>query len=161
MTRDASTRVVGCFAFTSPIDIVCDGDACVVAHSETAMRSYLKLRRSNSGAGPRIKKTRFGEIVAGLQLGGAYAFDEAAYSRFRPLAEGMGVNLAPQDFTGPAPSSTGVRRVRIQVVGPARGEPVSETPASRWWSWRRWFGRSARSTWGARRCRDCGRLVPP
>ena len=38
MTRDAYTRVVGYFAFTSPIDIVCDGDACVVAHSEAAMR---------------------------------------------------------------------------------------------------------------------------
>lgn len=132
MTRDAHTRVIGYFATTSPVHVVCDGDACVVAGSEAAMRKYLKRTCNRSGGRIRIRKTRFGEIAAGLQLGGAYAFDEAAYNRLRPLADGVGVSLAPQDFSDPDPSSTGVRLVHLRTVASAPCEPGCETPESRW-----------------------------
>jgi len=105
MTRDAYTRVVGDFAIASPIDVVCDGDAGVVAHSESAMGSYLKLTRSNSGGGPRIKKTRFGEIVAGLPL----ALHPPSGGIADPSRAPRGLRaLAPQPAArGPRPAISG------------------------------------------------------
>ena len=81
MARDDDTRVVGYFAYTPPMNAVCDGDACVIAGSESAMKEYLESMTSGSLERSRIKKTRFGEILKGLQLGAAYAFDEESYNR--------------------------------------------------------------------------------
>lgn len=46
-----------------------------------------------------IRKTRFGEIMRGLNLGAAYAFDEASYGRFLPLGRAAGLALADADFS--------------------------------------------------------------
>jgi hypothetical protein len=45
-----------------------------------------------------IRKTRFGEILDGVSVGAAYAFDEQAYSRFLPLARAAGLSAAEADF---------------------------------------------------------------
>ncbi len=60
------------------------------------MRAYL----SQMGVGGRhtIRKTRFGEIMRGLRLGAAYAFDEESYGRFLPLGRAAGLALAAADF---------------------------------------------------------------
>jgi len=79
------------------------------------MKRYVEAIVSGSLKGTRIKKTRFGEILKGLDLGAAYAFDEEAYSRFDPLAERAGLPMTPQDFSGPSP--TGVHFVRIHLAG--------------------------------------------
>jgi hypothetical protein len=94
---------------------VCDGDACVIAGSEARMKRYVEAIVSGSFKETRIKKTRFGEILKGLKLGGAYAFDEEAYNRFHPLAKKAGLPITPQDFSGPTP--TGMHFVRIQLGG--------------------------------------------
>lgn len=61
------------------------------------MRAYL----SEQGASKRhtIRKTRFGEIMQGLGLGAAYAFDEESYGRFLPLGRAAGLGLADADFS--------------------------------------------------------------
>ncbi len=87
MARDDDTRVIGYFAYTPPMYVVCDGDACIIAGSEAGMKRYIEAMVSGSLKGTRIKKTRFGEILKGLELGAAYAFDEEAYNRFHPLAK--------------------------------------------------------------------------
>lgn len=46
-----------------------------------------------------IRKTRFGEIMRGLSLGAAYAFDEVAYGRFLPLGRAAGLALSDADFS--------------------------------------------------------------
>lgn len=115
MSRDDDTRVIGYLAYTPPMHAVCDGDARVIAGSESAMKEYMEATTSGPLEQTRIKKTRFGEILKGLELGGAYAFDEPSYHRFQPLAKKVGVPLSPQDFSGPSP--TGMHFVRIQVVG--------------------------------------------
>jgi hypothetical protein len=107
--------VIGDFAYTPPVHAVCDGDACVIAGSEARMKRYVEAIASGSFKETRIKKTRFGEILKGLKLGGAYAFDEEAYKRFHPLAEKAGLPMTPQDFSGPSP--TGMHFVRIQLAG--------------------------------------------
>ena len=110
----------------------------------------MKPVPGDGGGRAQIRKTRFGEIAAGLQLGGAYAFDEAAYNRFRPLAEGEGVSLPSQDSSGPDPSPTGVRLMHIQAADLARCKPGGTTPKGRWWHRRRWIGGSEQALKGYR-----------
>ncbi len=78
------------------------------------MKGYLETTTAGSRERTRIKKTRFGEILNGLELGAAYAFDKESYSRFQPLAKKAGVPVSPQDFSGTSP--TGMHFVRVQVV---------------------------------------------
>jgi hypothetical protein len=109
--RDA--KVIGYFAYTSPSEVVCDGDACVIAGSEASMKAYLVALGSGQPTSHTIGKTRFGEIIMrGVRLGAAYAFDEGAYNRFYPLAKREGLSLGPEDFS---PTATGRHFVKVQV----------------------------------------------
>jgi hypothetical protein len=93
------TKVIGYFAYSSPMQVVCtDVDACVIAGSSTAMREYAAEIDPHGASKTTVKKTRFGDILRGLELGGAYAFDEESYSRFYPLALDAGIPVAPADF---------------------------------------------------------------
>lgn len=93
------TKVVGYFAYLSPTEVVCsDVDACVVSGSIEAMRAYLVEVDPRSAFTATVKKTRFGEIRRGLELGAAYAFDRESYARFYPLAAEAGLPVADADF---------------------------------------------------------------
>ena len=90
------SKVIGYFAYSTPQAVVCTGKGCVISGSESGMRKYL----SELGARGRhtVRKTRFGEIMQGLSLGAAYAFDEESYGRFLPLGREAGLALADADF---------------------------------------------------------------
>ena len=105
MSIDIESKVIGYFAFLSPMEVICDGDACVIAGSEQAMNNYLESVSPESLNSVIIKKTRLSEIIRGMQHGAPYAFDEAAYNRFYPLANRMGFNLKQEDFS--VPTETG------------------------------------------------------
>jgi len=51
----------------------------------------------------KIIKTRFGEIVSGMRMGGVYSFDEEAYGRFLTLAREEGIGFEDVDFTPDRP----------------------------------------------------------
>jgi len=99
MPYDIDGKVIGHFAFSSPMGVICDGDACVISGSEEAMRNYIKSALSESSKAVTIKKTRFSEIIQGMKKGAPYAFDEQSYNRFYPLANKIGFNLKEEDFT--------------------------------------------------------------
>ncbi len=61
------------------------------------MRQHLL--EIGSQARHTIRKTRFGEIMRGLSLGAAYAFDEESYGRFLPLGREAGLALSDADFS--------------------------------------------------------------
>ena len=92
------TRVIGYVAFFSATDLLCtDTEACVVSGSSEAMDQYLaELGRRTADVS--VRKTRFVDILNGLQLGGAYAFDSGSYGRFYPLAREAGLDVRPADF---------------------------------------------------------------
>lgn len=113
MAREDSTRVMGYFAFTPPVNAVCDADACVIAGSEEVMKKYLTTLGSCSEGETTIRKTRFGDILSGMLAGGAYAFDEESYNRFYPLAAKAGLSVGPEDFSDPGPS--GIHLVRVSL----------------------------------------------
>lgn len=53
------TRVIGYFAYLSPMQVVCtDVDACVVSGSSKAMEEYLTETDPRRAAGATVRKTR-------------------------------------------------------------------------------------------------------
>ena len=91
-------KVIGYFAYLSSGEVVCTGSACVISGSESAMRQYIAELHPEGSDRHTVRKTRFGEIVQGLRLGAAYAFDEESYGRFLPLGRQEGLALAEGDF---------------------------------------------------------------
>jgi len=80
-------KVIGYFAFASPNEVVCTGDrgdACVISGSPRTMKAYVKEIDPDGFRKRIIKKTLFEEILGGLKLGAAYAFDEESYKKFYP-----------------------------------------------------------------------------
>ncbi len=96
------TRVIGYIAINPPHHVLCDGPACIVAGSESAIRHYLNTYAEAPQAKFLVKKARLGEILVGLSQGGRYAFDEKSYHRFYPLANREGFELGEEDFSTPS-----------------------------------------------------------
>ena len=99
MHRNIDSKVIGYFAFSSPTEVVCEGDACVISGSEQRMKNYVASLTQELSKKTTIKKTRFGEITKGMKMGAPYAFDEESYNRFYPLANKIGLNLKEEDFS--------------------------------------------------------------
>jgi hypothetical protein len=113
--HDPPHVVIGYFA-SSGMNAVCDRAACVIADSEATMRRLIDHRMGvGSATRYQIRQTTFAEILAGLRHGAPYAFEPAAYLRFRPLAERAGVSVAPERSETPQPGA--VHLVRVQWVG--------------------------------------------
>ena len=110
-----SDAVVGYFAFAGS-NAVCDRKACVIADTAATMRCLIDQRMgAGNAARYQMQQTTFAEILRGLRLGGAYAFEPAAYDRFRPLAQRAGLPLGPERSEPPQPGA--VHLVRVQWVG--------------------------------------------
>jgi len=93
------TKVIGYFAYLSAMEVVCaDVDACIISGSRQALVQYVSEVNPNEAARATVKKTRFGEILRGLELGAAYAFDRESYARFYPLALEVGLPVEAADF---------------------------------------------------------------
>jgi|ERR1044071_832302 hypothetical protein len=93
------SKVIGFFAYRSRAEVVCaEHAACVIAGSEEAMCEYIRELTGLSSNACTIRKTRLGEILNGIAVGAAYAFDEESYSRFLPLARAVGLHPMDADF---------------------------------------------------------------
>lgn len=114
MSAADDAKVIGYFAHASPTEVVCDGDACVVAGSDADLRTYISELGVADGVSHTSKETRFGEIMRGMGLAAAYAFDEVAYNRFFPLARRKAYDFGPEDFSATGPGK-GVHLGRVQL----------------------------------------------
>ena len=95
---DRDSKVLGVVAFIpGTINMLCDGDSCIVAGSEKQMQDYIAAMSFGPKAKYRITKARYGQVVQAIRLGGAYSFDREAFSRLAPLAQQDGIDLV--DFT--------------------------------------------------------------
>lgn len=115
---DHNHKVIGYFAFASSTEVVCTGDAgdaCVISGSVQAMKTFLTEINLDVQKRRTIKKTRFGEILRGLKLGAAYAFDEESYKKFYPLARQEGLLVAEANFD--EMKSKGFRFFTVQLKG--------------------------------------------
>ena len=89
----------------------------MIAGSPGLMKQYIRQLGSGNPAQHVIRKTTYVEIARGLEMGAAYAFDEASYQRFLPLAKAAGrdmVDLA--NDPGLPPTSQSIRLRRVQWV---------------------------------------------
>ena len=111
-------EVIGYFAYNSgTLYSVCDGDACVIAGSAKALNGYVSKLSKGKITDYRVKKTKYGEIVKGLQLGGAYTFDKRAYRRFYSIAKEDGLNVFEFKLnTTPKPDENAVPLMRVQLT---------------------------------------------
>ena len=111
-------KMVGYFAHSKKGYAFCDGDACIISGTEALMHSYIMAMLCNDKDKNIIKKTTFGEIIGGLERGGAYAFDKEAYLKFFSLAKRYGLNDLPEpNFFFLERSPTGLHFIRIQLDG--------------------------------------------
>jgi len=113
MNRDAT--IIGYFAATSRGDVVCDGPACIIAGSYKTMKDYLAKSNAKPPGTVKIIKTRFGEILAVMRFGAAYAFDAESYGRFLPPAREAGMAFEDVDFTAEKPGD-----IRFLTILPTR-----------------------------------------
>jgi hypothetical protein len=114
MSSDRDSKVIGYFAYASPVEVVCTDTACVIAGSDAAMRAFLAELHPTGAAGHTIRKTRFAEILSGMRHGAAYAFDAEAYGRFLPLGREAGVPAVEVDFA--AAHERGNRFIKIAAL---------------------------------------------
>jgi len=98
-------------------EMVCEGDSCVVAGSGRKMNEYIKAFSNSPSTGYQVSKARYGDVMKGLKLGGAYSFDEESYARFYTLAREDGMKLV--DFTPMMhnwPEGPAISLMRVQWV---------------------------------------------
>jgi hypothetical protein len=109
--------LIGYYAQVSRLAGMCNGDALVVMGAKAKLRAQVARQTSGSAAQCVLKKAWFDEILAGLRLGAAYAFDEEAYNRFYPLGQQAGLTVGPEDFSSSPPlglTQPAIHFVRVQ-----------------------------------------------
>lgn len=115
----SSSRILIGYIAALQLNVLCDGDACIVIGSKFKFRSHLANNPQTRDRGYVLKKAWFDHILTGLQYGAPYAFDEEAYRLFQPLAQRAGMHLQPEDFSTPPPQDTPqppIHLVRVQWV---------------------------------------------
>jgi hypothetical protein len=113
----SSSRILIGYIAALQLNLLCDGDACIVIGSKFKFRSHLADNPQTRDRGYVLKKAWFDDILTGLQFGAPYAFDEDAYRLFYPLAQRAGLAVGPEDFRSPAPSGLtqpAIHLVRVQ-----------------------------------------------
>lgn len=107
--RQRRDRPIGYFAVCG-MNVVCDGDGCIIAGSAEKLTRIIQ-RHDEDLRAYDIRPTTISKIWQGIELGGAYCFDEEAYGRFLPPAQDAGLPLVEEDFSDPGP--TGIHLVRV------------------------------------------------
>ncbi len=113
--KDRLKKVVGYFAIRrgSP-NLLCDGEACVIAGSQQLMTWYIVKLAGDEPSNYQVKKTRYSEIMKGMQMGGIYSFDQKAYNKFLPILKAEGKNIAEIKLSDdPKPHDDAVRLMRV------------------------------------------------
>jgi len=101
--RSGADPVVGYFACHG-MDVVCEGDACVIAGTTRVLHKAIALCDPEGAITYSIRRTTANEILDGMARGGAYVLDELAYQRFLPAGQAAGLPIGPVDFSAPSPN---------------------------------------------------------
>jgi len=78
------------------------------------MTRYIVKLAGDTLSNFQVKKTRYSEIMKGIQMGGIYSFDQKAFNKFLPLLKAEGKNIAEIKFADdPKPHEDAVRLIRV------------------------------------------------
>jgi len=119
----SSSRIFIGYIAALNLDVLCDGDACIVMGSKFKFRSHLTDNPQTCDKGYALKKAWFDDILLGIQYGAPYAFDVEAYRLFHPLALRAGLILPPPDFNLAPPTvlpQPALHLLRVQWFSPSR-----------------------------------------
>ena len=94
----SSTHILIGYIAALQLNVLCDGNACIVIGSKLKFRSHLANNSQTRDKDYVLKKAWFDDILTGIQYGAPYAFDDEAFRLFYPLAQRAGLNLPPPDF---------------------------------------------------------------
>jgi len=108
------SKVIGYFAIKPPANCCCDGEALIVTGSHAAMKRMFALSGVSQPSLYKIMKARFGEVLAGMERGGSYAFDAESYKKFALLAKERGIPCRDYDFTPSTPDE--IKLVTISLT---------------------------------------------
>lgn len=114
MSADRDSKVIGYYALSAARQMICSGDAALVAGSEVSARKFVEGFDPALARDCTVHKIRFGEMLPGLNRGAPYAFDEVSYSRFYPVASEAGLPVAEADFA--AAQARGHRFLTFQLL---------------------------------------------
>jgi hypothetical protein len=115
---EKDTKVLGYIAVQpGTINVLCDGDSCIVAGSEQKMRECIEAFSVDRHASHRISKARYGHVLRAMKLGAAYSFDQQSFSRFCPLARKDGIEVVEfiPDNRG-RPDGPAILLMRVQWI---------------------------------------------
>lgn len=98
------------------LNVLCDGDSCIVAESSKHMQEYIGKFSSASANHYNITKARYGHVLQALRMGAAYSFDPGAFARFRPLAakDGLDLSHVSTDISAWPTGGSGIPLIRVQ-----------------------------------------------
>mgnify|MGYP007017525923 FL=1 len=119
----SSSRILIGYIAALNLDVLCDGDACIVMGSKFKFRSHLANNPQTNGKDYILKKAWFDDILVGIQYGAPYAFDEEALRLLHPLALRAGLILPPPDFNVTPPPDlpqSALHLLRVQWVSPSQ-----------------------------------------
>lgn len=85
-------KIIGYFSYTKSGNVFCDGDSCIIINSKQLMRRLLQAKASIDSEQDLIKKTTFGEVINGIELGASYILDKDTYSVFNTIAKRNAMN---------------------------------------------------------------------
>lgn len=85
-------KIVGYVALHPSLTMYCDNSACIVAGTQSALNKYLKSDFPEVSVFEK-RKTKFYEVIEGMEMGGAYAFDKESFKIFKRLAKQLNLNL--------------------------------------------------------------------
>ena len=113
--KDLSKKAIGYFAVRKgSVNMLCDGDALLIAGTQQLMTRYIIKLAEESPSKYKVKKTRYGEIMQGMQMGGVYTFDKVAFNKFLPLLKSEGKAIAEFKFADdPKAHPDAVRLMRV------------------------------------------------
>lgn len=109
----SDSKVIGYYSVKPPTNCYCDGEALVVTGSHATMKRMLAIAGISHPSLYKIMKARFGEVIAGMKLGGSYAFDAESYKKFATLAKDHGIPCADFDFTPSQPDEIKLATVSL------------------------------------------------
>ena len=119
----SSSRILIGYIAAQQLNVLCDGDACIVIGSKFKFRSHLANNPKTHNKDYLLKKAWFDDILTGIQYGAPYAFDEEAFRLFYPLAQRAGLNLPPPDFNVTPPPDlpqAALHLLRVQWFSPSK-----------------------------------------
>ena len=111
----SNKKVIGYYSYLDQERVICSGDACIIASTDQAMLEHALIIDPTCKDSLKIRKTRFGDILKGLQAGAAYAFDQESYERFQPFAIDEGLNISDISFTDTDKLENGFLVIRLNL----------------------------------------------